>query len=173
LAQEWQETIEETLEKIENIGFFAANGVHMGASSPPWQENAANLIKGSPWECLSPTEQCFKMIHQLAIKAWHNLEGILSFWEPPIGDGLDLGGDKRELVEEIINPREPASINAPSPQFQVIDPESEKIKTEEQVSEYTGGPEDQATDLGQMQVRSLDELMTLMASSKEDDLKKE
>jgi len=152
MDQEWQKALNEALEKIETIGFFAAIGMHFAESTPLLSEDLGDYIKGTPWERLSSTDQCFKMIHQLATRVWNNLEGVASFVEPKIVE-------KKELVKEIIEPEASKEATKLPSYLQSIEGEIRLLKTlGESIVSLTGN-EEQDLGLGHEQVKSLGEMV--------------
>ena len=99
LDQERKQALDEVLEKIEAIGFFAAIGMHFAESTPLLSEDLGGYVKGAPWERFSSTDQCLKMIHKLAKEVWNSLERVSACVEPQIGP------------EEIPNHRRRAAIS--------------------------------------------------------------
>ena len=95
---QWQKDINDTLEKIETIGFFAAIGIHFAESTPLLSQELGNHVKGTPWETFSTTDQCFKMIHHLAAKACKNLESYVSYLEPKGEERINLFNELQKPV---------------------------------------------------------------------------
>ena len=100
LDQERKKALDEALEKIEAIGFFAAVGMHFAESTPLLSDDLGDYVKGSPWERFSSTDQCLKMIHKLAKDIWNSLESVSSCVEPQIGaeEEPDLETKKQKVI---------------------------------------------------------------------------
>ena len=128
MDKEWKKIMDEALEKIEAIGFFAAIGMHFAESTPLLSEDMGDQVKGTPWERFSTTDQCFKMIHQLATTAWRNLEGVTVFMEPKIEDKIGMVRDKKDLVKEIIEPEESEAVTKLPSQCQTLAGEIRHLK---------------------------------------------
>lgn len=164
MDHEWQKALNEALEKIETIGFFAAIGMHFAESTPLLSEDLGDHIKGTPWDRLSSTDQCFKMIHQLANRAWKNLEGIASFVEPQIAG-------KDELIRKIIEPEAAKEVTKLPPSLQAIDGELRLLKTMGESIISLAGTEKQDLGLGHEQVKTLGEMVTNVVTIINDKLK--
>ena len=158
MDQKWKKDINDTLEKIETIGFFAAIGMHFAESTPLLSEELGNHVKGTPWETFSSTDQCFKMIHQLAAKACRNLEGYASFLEPK--------GEKRiHLFNEIQKSEESKEASGPPSDIQTIAEEIRHLKTiGESIVSLTKN-EEKASELNHERVKSLGEMIINAAST--------
>jgi hypothetical protein len=152
MDQEWQKVLNEALEKLETIGFFAAIGIHFAESTPLLSEELGEHIKGAPWERFSSTDQCFKMIHQLATRVWHNLEGMATSEEPKV-----LG--EKDQVKEIIEPEAPKDITKLPSYFQSIEGELRLLKTLGESIVSLTGHEKQDLELDHEQVKTLGEMV--------------
>jgi len=159
MDREWKQALEEALEKIEAIGFFAAIGMHFAESTPLLSEDVGDKVKGTPWERFSSTDQCFKMIHQLATKAWHNLEGIAISPEAKIAGLGGLVGEKRDFVKEITEPEEAKTVTELPSYCQIIAGEIRLLKTMGESIVSWAGDEKQAKDLDHERVKGLGEMI--------------
>lgn len=163
MDQKWKKDINDTLQKIETIGFFAAIGIHFAESTPLLSEELGNYVKGTPWETFSTTDQCFKMIHQLAFTAWKNLEGYATFLEPKVEE--EKGPEK-----EIMEPEEPKGVSELPSDFQRIVEEIHRLKA---MGESLAGTEKQASELDHEQVKSLGEMIIDTATTLNKDLQEQ
>lgn len=166
MDEEWKKALHDALEKIETIGFFAAIGMHFAESTPLLSEELGDHLKGTPWERFSSTDQCFKMIHQLATKTWRNLEGIAAFVEPQV-EG------KRDLVKEIIEPEEAKSAAELPPSFQTIAEEIRRLKSLGETIVALAGDEKQVSELDHERVKALGEMIIDAASAINENLQKQ
>jgi len=149
---EWKEGLQQAQEKIEAIGFFAAIGMHFSESTPLLSEDLGDHVKGTPWERFSSTDQCLKMIHELAAKAWRNLENIAALVEPQIG------GEK-DPEREMINQEETILLTGLPSQFQSIAGEVILLKTMGESIVALAEDGKQVRELDHSQVKSLGEMI--------------
>jgi hypothetical protein len=166
MDEEWKKALADALEKIETIGFFAAIGMHFAESTPLLSEELGEHLKGTPWERFSSTDQCFKMIHQLATKSWRNLEGIASFVEPQV-EG------KRDLVKEIIEPEEAKSTPELPPSFQTLTGEMRRLKNMGETIVALAGDEKRVSELDHERVKNLGEMIIDTTTAISENLQKE
>jgi hypothetical protein len=152
MDQEWQKVLNEALNKLETIGFFAAIGIHFAESTPLLSEDLGEHIKGTPWERFSSTDQCLKMIHQLATQVWHNLEGIASAVDTNVIE-------KKELVKEIIEPEASKDVTKRTPYFQGIDGDVRLLKTMGESIISMAGHGKQDLELDHEQIKTLGEMV--------------
>ena len=152
MDQEWKKALDDALEKIEAIGFFAAIGMHFAESTPLLSEDLGAYVKGAPWERFSSTDQCLKMIHQLAADAWQNLEKIGSFVEPQIGA-------EERSEREIIKPTETMIVTELPSYFQTIAGELRFLKTMGESIVAMAIDEKQVPGLDHARVKSLGEMI--------------
>lgn len=122
MEREWKKVLHETQEKIEAIGFFAAIGMHFSESTPLLSEDLGDHVQGTPWERFSSTDQCLKMIHELAAKAWRNLEGMAAYVE-------SKAVEKKDPEREMINQQETLLLTGLPANFQTIAGEVILLKT--------------------------------------------
>lgn len=122
MDREWKQVLHETQEKIEAIGFFAAIGMHFSESTPLLSEDLGEHVQGTPWERFSSTDQCLKMIHELASKAWRNLESMAAHVESGV---IETKDPERELI----NQQETILLTGLPSQFQTIAGEVILLKT--------------------------------------------
>lgn len=122
MDREWKQVLHETQEKIEAIGFFAAIGMHFSESTPLLSEDLGSHVQGTPWERFSSTDQCLKMIHELASKAWRNLESMAAHVESRV---IETKDPERELI----NQQETILLTGLPSQFQTIAGEVILLKT--------------------------------------------
>jgi len=120
---EWKKVMQETQERIEAIGFFAAISMHFSESTPILSEDLGDYVKGTPWERFSSIDQCLKMIHELAAKAWHNLENIAAFLGP------EAEKEEKETEIEVVNQQETIILTGLPSSFQTIAGEVILLKT--------------------------------------------
>jgi len=157
MDQKWKNDINDTLEKMETIGFFAAIGMHFAESTPILSEELGKHVKGTPWETFSSTDQCFKMIHQLAAKACRNLEGYVSVLEPKVEEKIDL-------FNEMPRPQESKETSEPASDIQTIAEEIRRLKTiGESIVSLTRN-EEKASELDHERVKSLGEMIVNAAT---------
>jgi hypothetical protein len=166
MDQEWKKALDKALEKIEAIGFFAAIGMHFAESAPLLSEDLGDHVKGAPWERFSSTDQCLKMIHQLANEAWQNLEKIASFVEP------EIGGEERP-VKEIIKPAETRITTALPSYFQTIAGELRFLKTMGESIVDMALDEKEVPGLDHARVKSLGEMIINAASAINENLQEQ
>ena len=147
-----QAALLETQKKIETIGFFADLGIHFAESTPSLREALGKLINGTPWEMFSSTDQCFKMIHQLAADIWHTLEGIGHFIEAKIGATI-------EPPEEKIEPQKPIDVKEIPSHLQTIAKEINGLKILGGSILSLARDEKQFSELEQERIKNLGELI--------------
>jgi hypothetical protein len=152
MDQEWKKGLQEAQEKIEAIGFFAAIGMHFSESTPILSEDLGDHVKGTPWERFSSTDQCLKMIHQLASKAWHNLENIAVFEDPKVEE-------KKDPEREMINQQETMLLTGLPSHFQTIAGEVILLKTMGESIVALAEDGKQVPELDHSQVKSLGEMI--------------
>jgi hypothetical protein len=169
MDQERKKALEEALEKIEAIGFFAAIGMHFSESTPLLSEDLGDHVKGSPWERFSSTDQCLKMIHKLATDAWHSLEKIVSFVEPEI----DEIGEEITLAQEIVKPPEPRMAAVFPSYFQTIAGELRFLKNMGESIVDMALNEKQVPGLDHARVKSLGEMIINAATAINDNLQEQ
>jgi hypothetical protein len=166
MDQERKKALEEALEKIEAIGFFAAMGMHFSESTPLLSEDLGDHVKGTPWERFSSTDQCLKMIHQLAANAWRDLEKIVSFVEPYIGE-------EAKPAKEIVKPVE-TRIATPLPSyFQTVAGELRFLKTMGESIVAMAIEEKQVPGLDHARVKSLGEMIINAATAINENLQEQ
>lgn len=163
---ELKKALENALEKIETIGFFAAIGMHFAESTPLLSEELGDHLKNTPWERFSSTEQCFRMVHQLADKTWRDLNGIASFVEPQIGD-------KRDLVKEIIEPEESKSATESPDYFQNIAMEVRRLKHMGETIVALAGDGKKVSVLDHERVKTLGEMLIDATTAINENLQKQ
>jgi hypothetical protein len=166
LDQEWKKAMDDALEKIEAIGFFAAIGMHFAESTPLLSEDLGDYVKGAPWERFSSTDQCLKMIHQLAADAWNNLEKIVSFVEPQVGE-------EERPAKDIIKPTETRIVTELPAYFQTIAGELRFLKTMGESIVAMAIDEEQVPGLDHTRVKSLGEMIINAASAINENLQEQ
>ncbi|MEW6660458.1 MAG: hypothetical protein AB1424_17570 [Thermodesulfobacteriota bacterium] len=149
---EWKQGLQQAQEKIEAIGFFAAIGMHFSESTPLLSEDLGDHVKGTPWERFSSIDQCLKMIHELAAKAWRNLENIAALVEPQIGE-------EKDPEREMINQEETILLTGLPSQFQSIAGEVILLKTMGESIVALAEDGKQVRELDHSQVKSLGEMI--------------
>lgn len=149
---EWKKGLQEAQEKIEAIGFFAAIGMHFAESTPLLSEDLGDHVKGTPWERFSSTDQCLKMIHELAAKAWHNLENIAAFVEPTVGE-------EKDCEREMINQQETILLTGLPSHFQTIAAEVILLKSMGESIVALAEDGKQVPDLAHSKVKSWGEMI--------------
>jgi len=152
MDHEWKKGLHEAQEKIEAIGFFAAIGMHFSESTPLLSEDLGDHVKGTPWERFSSTDQCLKMIHQLAAKAWHHLENMAAFVEPKVGE-------EKDLERKMINQEETILLTGLPSHFQTIAGEVILLKTMGESIVALAEDGKQVPELDHSQVKSLGEMI--------------
>jgi len=158
MDHEWKKGLHEAQEKIEAIGFFAAIGMHFSESTPLLSEDLGDHVKGTPWERFSSTDQCLKMIHQLAAKAWHHLENMAAFVEPKVGE-------EKDLERKMINQEETILLTGLPSHFQTIAGEVILLKTMGESIVALAEDGKQVPELDHSQVKSLGEMIINAAST--------
>jgi hypothetical protein len=166
LDQERKKVLDETLEKIEAIGFFAAVGMHFAESAPLLSEDLGDHVKGAPWERFSSTDQCLKMIHKLAKDVWNSLEGISSCGEPIIGV-------EENPVTETIKPEGYQLVSAFPSYFQTIAGELRFLKTMGESIVAMALDEKQVPGLDHARVKSLGEMIIKAATAINENLQEQ
>jgi hypothetical protein len=168
MDQERRQALEEALENLEAIGFFAAIGMHFAESTPLLSEDLGDRVKGAPWERFSSTDQCFKMIHNLAAKVWHNLEEIavspereLSEPKEPVRTESDFANEKKEPAA----PEKPPGANEQPTYCQRIAGELRFLKTMGESIVSCGAEGKQDREMDQPRLRSLGEMVINTANT--------
>jgi len=161
MDQEWKNALDKALEKIEAIGFFAAIGMHFAESTPLLSEDLGDHVKGAPWERFSSTDQCLKMIHQLATDTWHDLEKIASFVEPHIEEEEE----EEKPAEEIIKPTGTRITTTFPSYFQAVAGELRFLKTMGESIVAMAIDEKQVPGLDHGRVKSLGEMIINAATA--------
>jgi hypothetical protein len=159
MEENWREILDETLEKLEAIGFFAAVGIHFAESAPILSEELGRFVKGTPWERLSTTDQCFKRIHQLASEVWDSLEDLRA-WEKPAACAENEEGVQAGEPEE--PPRANHQVNQ---RFAAVAQEMDRIRT---MGEAIGSLVTEQADesrLDHLRVKALGEMILSGAKS--------
>jgi len=149
---ELKKGLQEAQEKIEAIGFFAAIGMHFSESTPLLSEDLGDHVQGTPWERFSSTDQCLKMIHELAAKAWHNLENIAAFVAPKVGE-------EKDPEREMINQEEAILLTGLPSHFQAIAGEVILLKTMGESIVALAEDGRQVPELDHSQVKSLGKMI--------------
>jgi hypothetical protein len=152
MDREWKKVLHETQEKIEAIGFFAAIGMHFSESTPLLSEDLGDHVQGTPWERFSSTDQCLKMIHELATKAWRNLEGMAAYVESKVVE-------KKDPEREMINQQETILLTGLPANFQTIAGEVILLKTMGESIVALAEDGKQVPQLDHSQVRSMGEMI--------------
>ncbi len=164
MDHEWKKSLQEAQEKIEAIGFFAAIGMHFSESTPLLSEDLGDHVKGTPWERFSSTDQCLKMIHQLAAEVWSNLEKIVAFVEPNVEEEKE---PERETIKykdtKIVDSIK--TIAAVPPYFQTIAGEIILLKTMGESIVALAEDGEQVSELDHFQVKSLGEMIINAATT--------
>lgn len=166
LDQERKKALDEALEKIEAIGFFAAIGMHFAESTPILSEDLGDYVKGAPWERFSSTDQCLKMIHKLATEVWNSLERVSSCVEPQIGE-------EEIPVTEIIKPLEGRVVAAVPSYFQTVAGELRFLKTMGESIVAMAFDEKQVPGLDHARVKSLGEMIINAATAINENLQEQ
>ncbi|MHB8068978.1 MAG: hypothetical protein ACYDIC_13900 [Desulfobaccales bacterium] len=152
MDREWKKVLNETQEKIEAIGFFAAIGMHFAESTPLLSEDLGDHVQGTPWERFSSTDQCLKMIHELAGKAWRNLEGMAAYGESKVVE-------KKDPEREMINQQETLLLTGLPANFQTIAGEVILLKTMGESIVALAEDGKQMPQLDHSQVKSMGEMI--------------
>jgi hypothetical protein len=155
---EWKQGLHEVQEKIEAIGFFAAMGMHFAVSSPLLSEDLGDHVKGTPWERFSSTDQCLKMIHELATKVWRNLENMAVLLEHQIRE-------EKDPERELINQEETILLTGLPSHFQTIAGEVILLKTMGESIVALAEDGKQVRELDHSQVKSLGEMIINAAAT--------
>ena len=158
MDREWQQVLHETQEKIEAIGFFAAIGRHFAESTPLLSDDLGDHVKGTPWERYSSTDQCLKMIHDLASKAWRNLESMAALAE-------SKAVEKKDPEREMINQQEALLLTGLPANFQTIAGEVMLLKTMGESIVALAADERQRPELDHSQVKSMGEMIINSAAT--------
>lgn len=166
MDQAMKKALDEALEKIEAIGFFAAIGMHFAESTPLLSEDLGDYVKGAPWERFSSTDQCLKMIHQLAGDTWRKLEMMASFVEPQIGE-------ERKPANEIIQPTGTGTSTTIPSYFQTIAGELRFLKTMGESIVTMALDEKQVSGLDHSRVKSLGEMIINAATAINENLQEQ
>ena len=166
LDQERKKALDEALEKIEAIGFFAAVGMHFAESTPLLSDDLGDYVKGSPWERFSSTDQCLKMIHKLAKDIWNSLESVSSCVEPQIGA-------EEEPDLETIKPEGYKIVSAFPSYFQTIAGELRFLKTMGESIVAMALDEKQVPGLDHARVKSLGEMIINAAAAINENLQEQ
>ncbi|MBI4642883.1 MAG: hypothetical protein HY743_03945 [Deltaproteobacteria bacterium] len=175
MDEAWKKALDKALEKIEAIGFFAAIGMHFAESTPLLSEDLGDYVKNAPWERFSSTDQCLKMIHQLATDAWHDLEKIASFVEPHIGEEERPAKELEEErpAKEIIEPTETRIVTAIPSYFQAVAGELRFLKTMGESIVAMAIDEKQVPGLDHARVKSLGEMIINAATAINENLQEQ
>jgi hypothetical protein len=166
LDQERKKVLDEALEKIESIGFFAAIGMHFAESTPLLSEDLGDSVKGAPWERFSSTDQCLKMIHKLAKDIWNSLESISSCGEPQIGE-------EEDPATKTIKPEDMRIAYAFPSYFQTIAGELRFLKTMGESIVAMALDEKQVPGLDHARVKSLGEMIINAATTINENLQEQ
>ncbi|MDD2903345.1 MAG: hypothetical protein PHU44_13015 [Syntrophales bacterium] len=158
LDQERKKALDEALEKIEAIGFFAAIGMHFADSTPLLSEDLGDCVKGAPWERFSSTDQCLKMIHKLAAEVWNSLERVSSCVEPQIGN-------EEVPATGILKPADSRVVTTIPSYFQTIAGELRFLKTMGESIVAMAFDEKQVPGLDHARVKSLGEMIINAATA--------
>ncbi|MFZ5450513.1 MAG: hypothetical protein ACOZF2_01375 [Thermodesulfobacteriota bacterium] len=166
LDQERKKVLDEVLEKIEAIGFFAAIGMHFAETTPLLSEDLGDYVKGTPWERFSSTDQCLKIIHKLAGEIWKSLERVSSCVEP------EIGGETIP-VTEIIKSDDNQVVTAIPSYFQTIAGELRFLKTMGESIVAMAFDEKQVPGLDHARVKSLGEMIINAATAINENLQEQ
>ncbi len=158
MDRDWKQVLHETQEKIEAIGFFAAIGMHFAESTPLLSEDLGDHVKGTPWERYSSTDQCLKMIHELASKAWRNLESMVAYVE-------SKALEKKDPEREMINQQEAMLLTGLPTNFQTIAGEVMLLKTMGESIMALAANGKQVPELDHSQVKSMGEMIINSAAA--------
>lgn len=165
MDQEERQALEEALEKIEAIGFFAAIGIRFAESTPLLSEDVGDQVRGAPWERFSSTDQCFKMIHQLAIKIWHNLEGLAVSSERGIKDEVEQLTTEEDSAPDIVDREESPAVTEHPSYCQRIASEIRFLKTMGESIVSIGGDDKDPREMDQERLKSLGEMVINTANT--------
>jgi hypothetical protein len=166
MDQAMKKALDEALEKIEAIGFFAAIGIHFAESTPLLSEDLGDYVKGAPWERYSSTDQCLKMIHQLAGDVWRKLEVMAAFVEPQIGE-------ETEPAKETLEPAGTGIVTTIPSYFQTIAGELRFLKTMGESIVTMALDEKQVPGLDHERVKSLGEMIINAATAINENLQEQ
>ena len=165
MDQEERQALEEALEQIEAIGFFAAIGMRFAESTPLLSEDVGDQVRGAPWESFSSTDRCFKMIHQLAIAIWHNLEELAVLSKREITDAVEKPAATEDVTPDIVEPEEAPAVTEHPSYCQRIASELRFLKTMGESIVSIGGEDKQPQDLDHERLKSLGEMVINTANT--------